>query len=134
MRQDENSDPEHGPRAAAWLEDKRDFFGDLTAWQWDTLRAAIDGHTSGETGDEATIGACWDADRLDLPRAGVEIEPKPELLSTGSARAFQKQRALEPERMRPQSALRDFTTRGTRALTAEDVEAVQSLFAALGSV
>ena len=132
MRQDENSDPQHGPRAAAWLESRRDFFGDLTAFQWDTLRAAVDGHTSGETSDEATIGACWDGDRLDLPRVG--IEPKPELLSTGSARAFQTQRANEPQRMRPQSGLRDFTTRGTAPLTAEDIEAAQSLFADLGSI
>ncbi|MBB6018173.1 hypothetical protein HNQ04_003450 [Deinococcus radiopugnans ATCC 19172] len=28
-------------------------------------------HASGQTTDEPTLGACWDADRLDLPRVGI---------------------------------------------------------------
>ena len=112
-RRGENSDPQHGPRAAAWLEGQRAHFGDLTARQWDTLRAAIEGHTSGKTSGDATIGACWDGDRLDLARLGKE--PDLALLSTGSARAFQKRRSLENERLRPQSLARDFVTRQVSA-------------------
>jgi hypothetical protein len=34
--------------------------------------------------DDPTVGACWDADRLDLPRVGVTVDPR--LLSTAAAR------------------------------------------------
>jgi uncharacterized protein len=33
---------------------------------------------------DPTIGVCWDADRLDLPRVGRTIQPR--LLNTGAAR------------------------------------------------
>ena len=43
-----------------------------------------------------TVGTCWDADRLHLPR--VSITPDPVLLST--------QTALEPERLAAAELLR----------------------------
>ncbi len=33
-------------------------------------------HDMGETSSQVTVGTCWDADRLDLPRVGVEPESK----------------------------------------------------------
>ena len=51
----------------------------------DLLAAACDDHADGVVSAEPTIGACWDADRLDLPRVG--IRPDPMLLSTDAARA-----------------------------------------------
>jgi uncharacterized protein len=53
--------------------------------QLERLAAACDGHTDGFISDDPTVGACWDADRLDLPRVG--IKPDARLLSTAAARA-----------------------------------------------
>ena len=39
---------------------------------------------AGTVSTDPTVGACWDADRLDLPRVGVT--PRPELFSTEAAR------------------------------------------------
>ena len=41
-------------------------------------------HADGTVSSDPTVGACWDADRLDLPRVG--ITPRPELFSTEAAR------------------------------------------------
>ncbi|TML82741.1 MAG: hypothetical protein E6G09_09645, partial [Actinobacteria bacterium] len=51
----------------------------------------------GLTTTNPTIGCCWDADRLDLGRVG--IEPDPELMSTiaGPERALRIVGLLEPE-------------------------------------
>jgi uncharacterized protein len=41
------------------------------------LRIALMHHSSGfVANDEAVILTCWDADRLDLPRVGIQPEPK----------------------------------------------------------
>jgi len=41
-------------------------------------------HDAGTVADGPLISVCWDADRLCLPRVGVE--PQPQLLSTRSGR------------------------------------------------
>ena len=41
-------------------------------------------HTDVHTTGDATLLACWDADRLDLGRVG--ITPRPDLLCTDAAR------------------------------------------------
>jgi uncharacterized protein len=41
-------------------------------------------HTDGTTSTDATVGVCFDADRLDLGRVG--IEPDSELMSTDAGR------------------------------------------------
>lgn len=82
QRENEGYDPEHGPRASdfcQWLRKKSDFL-QLTDEQFDKLTYACKHHTGGMTSDDATIGACWDADRLDLPRVG--ITPLPKYMST----------------------------------------------------
>ena len=56
----------------------------LDADRLETLLYAIEHHNAGETSDDPAIGACWDADRLDLQRLG--IRPNPELLSTAAAK------------------------------------------------
>jgi uncharacterized protein len=84
MRVNDSIDPEHGPRAAA-------FAGELhaegllgtTPAQLETLRYAIFEHTNGLVSDDQTVGVCWDADRLDLPRVG--IQPDPARFSTARA-------------------------------------------------
>lgn len=50
------------------------------------LAVLVDGcryHAAGLVSASATIGCCWDADRLDLPRVG--IVPSASLLSTAAA-------------------------------------------------
>jgi uncharacterized protein len=86
MRENDFRDPEHGPRAAALarqLHEERVL--EITASQLELLTYACHEHTNGLVSDDPTVGACWDADRLDLPRVGVV--PLPELFSTDLARA-----------------------------------------------
>jgi len=82
-RFNESRDPEHGSRGAQLA---RELCG--TAFQLEperlaTLTDACTRHDKGQTSDEPTIGACWDADRLNLWRVG--ITPDPRLLSTPAA-------------------------------------------------
>ncbi len=43
----------------------------------------MDEHTFGLCSDDPTVGVCWDADRLHLPRVGTTVDP--ELISTAAA-------------------------------------------------
>lgn len=84
-RENEHHDPLHGPRAADLLDH---FVADgrviVAGRARDQLRDAIARHDAGAISDDPLIGLCWDADRLCLPRVG--IEPDPELLSTRAGR------------------------------------------------
>ena len=84
MRVNDGSDPDHGRRGSALARELAGLLP-LEQWQLDRLTAACDGHTDGFISDDPTVGACWDADRLDLPRVG--IRPEARLLSTAAARA-----------------------------------------------
>ncbi len=83
-REDEDHDPQHGERAAAQV----GIFAaegllPLAAAQIATLAAACAGHNHPQVSADATIGCCWDADRLDLSR--LHIRPRAERLSTAAA-------------------------------------------------
>ena len=73
MRFDEYADPDHGKRGgflACCLN------GELLRFdedRLDLLYTACAEHTDGFTSKDPTIGACWDADRLDLCRFDTEI-------------------------------------------------------------
>jgi uncharacterized protein len=69
-RENEGGDPEHGPRAALFLNGIRDLLP-LDDLQFQLLKRACSGHTHGTQTDCATLGTCWDADRLDLGRVGI---------------------------------------------------------------
>ena len=56
----------------------------ITADQFALLSTACEHHDRGRGTDDATVGACWDADRLDLGRVG--ILPKRKELSTAQAK------------------------------------------------
>jgi len=85
MRENDSIDPQHGPRAAAFaLELHAEGLLGTTADQLETLRFACFEHTNGFVSSDPTVGACWDADRLDLPR--VHIQPDPARFSTARAR------------------------------------------------
>lgn len=74
QRNNEYSDPEHGERAFDSLveasEAKIAGLNTLTQWQSEMLIKAIAGHDQGGCTHVATIGYCWDADRLTLSRVG----------------------------------------------------------------
>ena len=83
-RRNENFDPQHGPRAARFAEE---LFQQgklaITQAQMAILCEACTSHDRGETSPDPTIGCCWDADRLDLPRLGIRVSR--EYLSTATA-------------------------------------------------
>jgi len=82
-REDDHQDPEHGDRAAdfvVWLRNSGKLFF-LTETQYKQLWMACLQHHKGvvET-EDITIGACFDADRIELIRCG--ITPREDLMST----------------------------------------------------
>ncbi|PWB71516.1 MAG: hypothetical protein C3F15_12590 [Holophagae bacterium] len=83
-RVNDGHDPRHGARgaelAAALLGPRFDGRPDLLR----TLVRACACHTDGCRDQDATVGTCWDADRLDLLRVG--IRPSPHKLCTDAAR------------------------------------------------
>ena len=70
MRENEDDDPKHGPRAAKFAKQYRSLV-DLDERQFDQLLAACSGHTFGQKTKCPTVATCWDADRLDIGRVGV---------------------------------------------------------------
>lgn len=81
-REEDNGDYEHGDRSAQFVKDiredgKLDF---LTVDQYAKLWTACLFHAKGGVDEDMTIGACFDADRIELIRVG--IVPKIELMST----------------------------------------------------
>lgn len=83
-RQSNSGDFEHGVRAAALAKELNEELLHLSPIGLKYLRFACAHHTDGTATDNVTIGTCWDADRLDLWRLG--IEPDPGYLSTVAAR------------------------------------------------
>ena len=71
MRENEDQDSEHGLRAALFAKKHRELI-DLNKKQFQQLILACEGHTNGERADCVTINTCWDADRLDLGRVGIQ--------------------------------------------------------------
>jgi len=83
-RQNDSRDPEHGKRAAIYLESLQDDWLHLDRQALELLKYACEFHTSGWTEGDITVLPCWDAARLDLGRAF--IRPDPRRLCTPAAR------------------------------------------------
>jgi uncharacterized protein len=83
-RLNDRRDPGHGPRAAELARAWRGRHFDLGDGLFAELCEALHGHTDGRLDPRPNVGTCWDADRLDLRRAG--IEPKMEFLSMAPSR------------------------------------------------
>jgi uncharacterized protein len=86
QRLNEFHDPQHGPRAAA-IASAAIAAGRLPGFDAGTRHAsqlveAIRDHTTSARTADPTIGACWDADRFNLWRVG--IEPSVEFISTAA--------------------------------------------------
>lgn len=79
-RENEYSDPEHGRRATLLAQELNGVVYELDDIQLGKLLWALELHDKGGTDTDITVGTCWDADRLDLPRVG--ILPDPKLMST----------------------------------------------------
>jgi uncharacterized protein len=83
-RVNETTDPEHGQRAAEYaftIGLGLGFY--LDAAELMQLAVACARHELGEVTDDPTVGACWDADRLELAR--LHRRPLAHLLSTEAA-------------------------------------------------
>lgn len=85
MRFNDGDDPEHGGRGGFLAACLNETLIGMAEDRLDVLDAACLGHTAGQTSDDPTIGACWDADRLDLVRLGDTIDPA--RMSTEPARS-----------------------------------------------
>ena len=69
-------DLEHGQRAAENLDNiRRTLLAGLTDDEFGMLRRACMEHTTTQRTGIPTIDACFDADRLDLPRVGYRPDP-----------------------------------------------------------
>jgi len=100
-RENDHVDPGHGIRGGRVARGLRAAWLDVTDEELDLLVYACDHHTDGLTESVPTVQACWDADRLDLPRCGIRVEP--DRLCTGVARelatiAWAEERALSDYR------------------------------------
>jgi uncharacterized protein len=86
MRFNDGTDPDHGKRGGFLACCLNDQLLRLPEARLDLLHAACAGHTDGRTSDDPTIGACWDADCLDLCRLGDR--PDIRLMSTAPGRTL----------------------------------------------
>jgi len=84
-RMNDGDDPDHGLRGAELAASLRGSLFDLGDGEFRLLHEACSLHTAGLTEADFTIQVCWDADRLDLARVGVD--PAPGLLCTAAARS-----------------------------------------------
>ena len=83
-RTNEGYDPEHGQRGADLAARLHGDLFKLTDGQLALLLDACRHHNDGLVSCEITVGTCWDADRLDLPRVG--LEPQADKMSTPQAK------------------------------------------------
>jgi uncharacterized protein len=90
MRRTDKRDPKHGPRAADFVRGERTLLRFLTPTQFEQLVYACANHTHEIHNSDTTIGTCYDADRLDLPRVG--IVPNPRMLNTAYAKRLARRR------------------------------------------
>jgi len=86
-RANEGQDEGHGRRGADYAASLRGRSFPLTPGAFDLLYHACAFHTDGLLDGDPTVQTCWDADRLDLARAG--IRPTPERLCTPAAQALE---------------------------------------------
>lgn len=77
-------DFDHGRRAAMLVKELQGVFFALDEPRLALLAEACAKHADGLTSEDPTLGACWDADRLDLGRVG--IDPDPHFMSTERGR------------------------------------------------
>ena len=96
-RVNENMDDGHGERGGDLALELRGEWFVLSDHDFDLLYYACAGHTGGTTEADITVQTCWDADRLDLGRVGIVLEPpklctevakRPEIIKWADDRAW----------------------------------------------
>lgn len=85
-RVNEYNDDDHGLRASKLVKKFRKQYFTLPDDDLDRLVVACRDHTDGRVTSDLLIGACWDADRLDLGRVG--IAPNLRYLSTDAGKSI----------------------------------------------
>lgn len=85
-REDEDGDPDHGPRAARLVREMNGILYRVSDGQEDLLAMACEGHSRGGLNADITVQVCWDADRLELGR--LAIRPDPLRLGTETAKSL----------------------------------------------
>ena len=89
-RESDAYDEEHGPRAAELIDQIRDsVLGFLDDKQIGLLKDACTYHTTVPRTGNPTIDTCFDADRLDLPRAFIIPDPDKMATKEGAEKAKQ---------------------------------------------
>ncbi len=88
QRIQEGADDGHGQRAADFLTKVRGDLIHLPDTEFELLHYACAFHTHSPPHSDPTIGACWDADRLDLERVGMI--PLARFMSTDPGRNMAK--------------------------------------------
>ncbi len=72
VRLNDRFDPAHGPRAARRIKHElQGKYFQLSTEELKQLIQAVAQHTMGLVQADITVQTCWDADRLDLGRAGI---------------------------------------------------------------
>ena len=96
-RENENDDPQHGLRAAKLVDEIHSTVLEfLTEKEIQQLKEACELHTTTLRTEDATVNACFDADRLDLGRVG--ITPNPDKMATVQGRILaEKMMEANPE-------------------------------------
>ena len=94
QRENDGTDEGHGARGAEYAKSLRGAAYDLSDDRFEVLHFACVWHTDRRHHKDATIGTCWDADRLDLGRVG--IIPHPRFMSTGFGREIAAFGSLQP--------------------------------------
>ena len=78
-RENESYDPQHGPRAADYIDSIKDLIDLCQAERW-ILQSACTLHTSAKPWDGRKYTlyekACFDSDRSDIGRTGLAVDPK----------------------------------------------------------
>jgi uncharacterized protein len=83
-RDNEGFDPDHGRRAVDFARSLRGSVFDIDNSGFDLLVQACADHSKDGLVGDITVQTCWDADRLDLWRVGIETDPR--RLATEAAR------------------------------------------------
>ncbi len=85
-RHEDGHDPDHGRRAVEFATQLRGLGLELDDDGFALLCEAMEYHSEGHLGADVTVQTCWDADRLDLGRVG--IQPEPHKVCTDAARGM----------------------------------------------
>ena len=95
-RENDFDDPKHGWRATLLAQELNGVVYELDDIQLGKLLWALELHDKGGTDEDITVGTCWDADRLDLPRVG--ILPDPKLMSTDVGKSLARKLRIRKAR------------------------------------